>query len=87
MLSNAYTLNKKINDEYVANFAHTEKFLNSAVPYCQRLLNEDHRRKEDKARAREQRTTTADRAPGQERGAGQALGQEGGINWTYNVLK
>ena len=46
-------------------FCSTENFRNSAVPYCERLLNEDPRRKEDRVRAREQRTTTAGRAPGQ----------------------
>ena len=54
-------------EKYVVNFAHTTNYLNSAVPYCQRLLNEDHRRTEDMARAREQRTSTAGREPGQDR--------------------
>ena len=30
-------------EKYLVNFAHTENYLNSAVPYCQRLLNEDYR--------------------------------------------
>ena len=55
-------------EKYIVNFSRTENYLNSAVPYCQRLLNEDHRRNEEKARQRGQGRTTADLAPGQGRG-------------------
>ena len=30
-------------EKYVVYFAHTENYRNSAVPFCQRLLNEDHK--------------------------------------------
>ena len=50
-------------EKYIVNFARTENYRNSAVPYFQRLLNADHRRTEDRARERERERTTA----GQER--------------------
>ena len=61
-------LNLRNTEKYVVNFARTENYRNSAVPYCQRLLNEDYRRTEDKARMRQQGRTTAGLAPGQGRG-------------------
>ena len=39
-------------EQYSVNFARTENNKNSAVPYCQRLLNEDHRKEQEKARER-----------------------------------
>ena len=57
-------LNIRNTEKYIVNFARTENYKNSAVPYCQRLLNEDYRRTEDRARMREQARTTAGRAPG-----------------------
>ena len=39
-------------EKYVVNFAHTENYRNSAVPYCQRLLNEDHAARVESERAR-----------------------------------
>ena len=46
-------------EKFSVNFAHTENYKNSAVPYCQRLLNTDHQqekeRRKEKERARHQR--------------------------------
>ena len=61
-------LDLRNTEKYAVNFARTENYQNSAVPYCQRLLNADHRRTEDRAREREQARTTA----GQERGEDRA---------------
>ena len=61
-------LDLRNTEKYAVNFARTENYRNSAVPYCQRLLNADHRRTEDRAREREQAGTTA----GQERGEDRA---------------
>ena len=41
-------------EKYVVNFAHTENYRNSAVPFCQRLLNEDHRQGEERRRERKE---------------------------------
>ena len=50
-------------EKFQVNFSHTENYKNSAVPYCQRLLNQDAadqkekeqaRREQQQARAREQ---------------------------------
>ena len=65
-------LNLRNTEKYVVNFARTENYRNSAVPYCQRLLNEDYRRTEDRARMRQQGRTTAGLAPGQGRGEDRA---------------
>ena len=44
--------NVRQTEKYSVNFARTENYKNSAVPYCQRLLNEDHRQEQEKARER-----------------------------------
>ena len=46
--------NIRTRDKFVVNFAHTESYKKSAVPYCQNLLNADHRTKEAEARTREE---------------------------------
>ena len=52
-------------EKYKVNFAHTEHYKNSAVPYCQRLLNEDDiQQKEKETTRREQQQA---RARGQDR--------------------
>ena len=35
-------LNLRYTEKYQVNFAHTENYKNSTIPYCQRLLNEDY---------------------------------------------
>ena len=40
--------------KYVVSFANTENYRNSAVPFCQRLLNEDHREEEERRRERKE---------------------------------
>ena len=37
--------------KFIVNFAHTENYKNSAVPYCQRLLNQDQQEQEDRQKA------------------------------------
>ena len=41
-------LNLRFTEKYQVNFAHTENYKNSTVPYCQRLLNQDYLDKEIK---------------------------------------
>ena len=43
--------NVRKREEFIVNFAHTESYRKSAVPYCQTLLNADHRTREAAARA------------------------------------
>ena len=68
-------LNIRNTEKYIVNFARTENYKNSAVPYCQRLLNEDYRRTEDRARRGSKRGLQL-----LDRGGGRtSLGQEGGL--------
>ena len=46
--------NVRTREKYAVNFAHTESYKKSAVPYCQNLLNADHREREATAREREE---------------------------------
>jgi hypothetical protein len=39
-------------EKYTVNFAHTENYRNSAVPFCQRLLNQDYAARGERERAR-----------------------------------
>ena len=51
----------------MVNFAHTENYRNSTVPYCQRLLNADfllekeRRREKERARFQKEKETGARR--------------------------
>ena len=45
-------------EKYVVNFAHTENYRNSAVPFCQRLLNEDYRLGEERRRERKEQASS-----------------------------
>ena len=47
-------LNIRQPEKYSVNFARTENYLNSAVPYCQRLLNDDHRQEQERRRMRKE---------------------------------
>ena len=40
--------NIRHTEKYSVNFARTENYRNSAIPYCQRLLNEDYRQEEER---------------------------------------
>ena len=42
------------SETFTVNFARTENYLNSAVPYCQRLLNDDHRQEQERRRMRKE---------------------------------
>lgn len=44
--------NVRSREKFEVNFAHTENYRNSAVPYCQRLLNADIKAREAAASAR-----------------------------------
>ena len=46
--------NIRTREKFVVNFAHSERYKKSAVPYCQNLLNADQRTKEAEARTREE---------------------------------
>ena len=43
--------NVRNSEKCIVNFAHTENYKNSAVPYCQRLLNQDHQEQEERQKA------------------------------------
>ena len=43
------------------NFARTKNYRNSAVPYCQRLLNDDHRQEQEKKRGRKEQAEHQER--------------------------
>ena len=52
-------------EKFKVNFAHTAKYKNSAIPYCQRLLNQlEEERREEERRGRERRR-------GEEEGGGE----------------
>ena len=67
-------------EKFQVNFAHTENYKNSAVPFCQRLLNQDNIDQKEKERARrEQQQARARAGEGWEAGgAGGGQGQEEG---------
>ena len=46
--------NIRTREKFVVNFSHTESYRRSAVPYCQRLLNDNCRTKEAEARIKEE---------------------------------
>ena len=56
-------------EKFQVNFAHTENYKNSAVPYCQRLLNQDAADQREKEQARRFQQQAG--ARGQERARGQ----------------
>ena len=41
-------------EKFQINFAHTANYQNSAVPYCQRLLNENFKKEQDLRREKEE---------------------------------
>ena len=51
-LSHEHDQNVRNREKFKVNFAHTETYRRSAVPYCQRLLNQDENRRSQEARAR-----------------------------------
>ena len=53
-------------EKFSVNFAHTENYRNSAVPYCQRLLNNDHQQMEERRREKERARQEGHGARGQE---------------------
>ena len=64
-------LNIRTREKYQVNFAHTESYRKSAVPYCQTLLNEGARAREVAARERgETRARTEGLASREEGGEG-----------------
>ena len=46
--------NVRTREKFLVNFAHTESYKKSAVPYCQNLLNADHREREVANREKEE---------------------------------
>jgi hypothetical protein len=47
-------------EKYQVNFSRTENYKNSAVPFCQRLLNEDYRHEEQRQKERREQAKTRD---------------------------
>ena len=62
-------------DKFQVNFAHTENYKKSAVPYCQRLLNQDAADQKEKEQARREQQQA--RAREQERAGRQEQQEEG----------
>ena len=48
----AHVMDIRQSEKYVVNFARTENYRKSSVPYCQRLLNKHNRMEEDRRRMR-----------------------------------
>jgi hypothetical protein len=67
-------LDLRHTEKYKVNFARTENYKSSAVPYCQRLLNKDNIDQKEKEQAR--REQQQDRAREQEK-AGRQEEQQG----------
>ena len=53
-LNPEHHVNIRQPEKYSVNFAQTENYRNSAVPYCQRLLNEDYRQEQERMRERKE---------------------------------
>ena len=51
-LSHEHDQNVRNREKFKVNFAHTETYRQSAVPYCQRLVNQDANRRSQEARTR-----------------------------------
>ena len=60
------------HEKYKVNFAHTENYRHSSVPYCQRLLNQHDMMEEEKRRTRREEDRARERkeARARERGEG-----------------
>ena len=63
----------RLTEKYKVNFSHTENYKKSAVPFCQRLLNQDCIDQEQKEQARKNQQ----QARGQERARRQEEQEEG----------
>ena len=51
--NHSHEQNVREREEFLVNFARTESYRKSAVPFCQALLNADHKARETEARERE----------------------------------
>ena len=60
------------SEKYHVNFAHTESYRQSTVPYCQRLLNQHELMEEERRRTRREEARTREREEGASTG-----GEEG----------
>jgi hypothetical protein len=47
-----YSHDLRNTEKYHIHFAHRENYKNSSVPYCQKLLNQDHKEQEERKRAK-----------------------------------
>ena len=68
--NNHHDLNVRSREKYRVTFAHTENYRNSAVPCCQRLLNDDNKAREAAASARSVEAKGRDCGSSQEEGGG-----------------
>jgi hypothetical protein len=64
-------------EKFQVNFAHTENYKNSAVPYCQRLLNQDAADQREKEQARRFQQQAGARGQEMARGQEQEEQEEG----------
>ena len=70
------SLDLRNTERYVVNKARTENYRKSAVPYCQRLLNQEHKQQEERRSTAERRRTAEERSAEQGRtAAGRNHGQ------------
>ena len=69
------SLDLRHTEKFQVNFAHTENYKNSTVPYCQRLLNRDYIDQKEKEQARKEQQQA--RAREQERARRQEEQEEG----------
>ena len=67
--------NLRHTEKYKVNFSHTENYKKSAVPFCQRLLNQDCIDQEQKERTRREQQQASARE--QERASRQEEHEEG----------
>ena len=61
-----YEYDLRKTEKYHVNFTHTENYRKTAVPFCQRLLTQDHREQEERASQKKEEQRA--RAKRQERG-------------------
>ena len=76
-LNSENVCNSRQPEKYSVNFARTESYLNSAVPYCQRLLNDDHKQEQEKKRERQEQEKRRERQEQEKGGRGRSRRRAG----------
>ena len=68
----------KRHEKYKVNFAHTENYRHSSVPYCQRLLNKHDMMEEEKRRTRREEAGAREKEEARAREREEARARERG---------